>query len=80
VEVFGTTWTGELETAKSCIGVVPQGGEFQHVRAGIHHRRESGRLSTEFRVALAKQRAEKYLKQLQCGSAASRSRDLYPGA
>jgi len=64
VEVFGHDMDRELETAKSCIGVVPQEINFNMFeslftivvnQAGFYGIPRS----------LAKQRAEKYLKQLQ---------------
>jgi ABC-2 type transport system ATP-binding protein len=64
VEVFGHDMDRELETAKSCIGVVPQEVNFNMFepvftivvnQAGFYG----------IPRALAKQRAEKYLKQLQ---------------
>ncbi len=64
VEVFGHDMDRELETAKSCIGVVPQEMNFNMFeslytivvnQAGFYGIPRS----------LAKQRAEKYLKQLQ---------------
>ena len=64
VEVFGHDMDRELETAKSCIGVVPQEVNFNLFesvftivvnQAGFYG----------IPRALAKQRAEKYLKQLQ---------------
>jgi ABC-2 type transport system ATP-binding protein len=64
VEVFGHDMDRELEVAKSCIGVVPQEMNFNMFesvftivvnQAGFYGIRRS----------LAKQRAEKYLKQLQ---------------
>ena len=64
VEVFGHDVDRELETAKSCIGVVPQEVNFNMFesvftivvnQAGFYG----------IPRALAKQRAEKYLKQLQ---------------
>jgi ABC-2 type transport system ATP-binding protein len=64
VEVFGHDMDRELETAKSCIGVVPQEMNFNMFeslftivvnQAGFYG----------IPRALAKQRAEKYLKQLQ---------------
>ena len=64
VEVFGHDMDRELETAKSCIGVVPQEVNFNMFesvftivvnQAGFYG----------IARALAKQRAEKYLKQLQ---------------
>jgi len=64
VEVFGHDMDRELETAKSCIGIVPQEVNFNMFetvftivvnQAGFYG----------IPRALAKQRAEKYLKQLQ---------------
>jgi ABC-2 type transport system ATP-binding protein len=64
VEVFGHDMDRELETAKSCIGVVPQEVNFNMFesvftivvnQAGFYG----------IPRALARQRAEKYLKQLQ---------------
>src|SRR3979490_3129036 len=64
VEVFGHDMDRELETAKSCIGVVPQEVNFNMFesvftivvnQAGFYG----------IPRGLAKQRAEKYLKQLQ---------------
>jgi ABC-2 type transport system ATP-binding protein len=64
VEVFGHDMDRELETAKSCIGVVPQEMNFNMFesvftivvnQAGFYG----------IRRPLARQRAEKYLKQLQ---------------
>jgi ABC-2 type transport system ATP-binding protein len=64
VEVFGHDMDRELETAKSCIGVVPQEVNFNQFepvftivvnQAGFYG----------IPRPLAKQRAEKYLKQLQ---------------
>ena len=44
VEVFGHDLDRQLEMAKSCIGIVPQESQLQHVRVAVHHRGESGGL------------------------------------
>ncbi|HMA00544.1 MAG TPA: ABC transporter ATP-binding protein [Steroidobacteraceae bacterium] len=64
VEVFGHDMDRELETAKSCIGVVPQEvnfNMFESVFTIVVNQAGFYGISR----ALAKQRAEKYLKQLQ---------------
>ena len=65
VEVFGHDIDRELEAAKSCIGIVPQEINFNMFETRVHHRGEPGRAFTGSPRRLAKQRAEKYLKQLQ---------------
>ncbi len=75
VEVFGHDIDRELEIAKSCIGIVPQEinfNQFESVFTIVVN--QAGFYGIDRR--LAKQRAEKYLKQLQLWdrrSAAARS-------
>jgi ABC-2 type transport system ATP-binding protein len=64
VEVFGHDMDRELETAKSCIGVVPQEvnfNQFESVFTIVVNQAGFYGIARP----LAKQRAEKYLKQLQ---------------
>ena len=79
VEVFGHDIDRELEAAKSCIGIVPQETNFnmfEPVQTIVVN--QAGFYGIP--RALAKQRAEKYLKQLSCGIAAIRSRVRFPEA
>jgi ABC-2 type transport system ATP-binding protein len=64
VEVFGHDMDRELETAKSCIGVVPQEINFNVFETAFTIVVNQAGFYGIPR-ALAKQRAEKYLKQLQ---------------
>ena len=64
VEVFGHDMDRELETAKSCIGVVPQEINFNLFETAFTIVVNQAGFYGIPR-ALAKQRAEKYLKQLQ---------------
>jgi ABC-2 type transport system ATP-binding protein len=64
VEVFGHDMDRELETAKSCIGVVPQEVNFNVFETAFTIVVNQAGFYGIPR-ALAKQRAEKYLKQLQ---------------
>jgi ABC-2 type transport system ATP-binding protein len=64
VRVFGHDIDGDLEAAKSCIGIVPQEinfNQFETVFTIVVN--QAGFYGIERRIA--KQRAEKYLKQLQ---------------
>jgi ABC-2 type transport system ATP-binding protein len=64
VEVFGHDIDRELETAKSCIGVVPQEINFNLFET-VHTIVVNQAGFYGIPRALARQRAEKYLKQLQ---------------
>ena len=64
VEVFGHDMDRELEAAKSCIGVVPQEINFNMFET-LHTIVVNQAGFYGIRRALAKERAEKYLKQLQ---------------